>query len=542
MKKSDRTAWKAIAVLALWTLCPLTAAAQQTFYSVSSFDDQLRIIDATTGATVSSIAITLAGRTVGWANGLAKHPQTGQLFAILSLLPDCSGSGPCARELVTIEPNSGVATDIGNTGDAFAGLAFNAAGTLYGVTGDGAINLVPETLYTLNPVNATPTFVITLGNGDAGETIAFNPNDGLIYHASGLNSKVFETINPNTLSVTNIPLSGFVYQEGVALTFWQSQGVFLMIDTPGFPPNLMRVTPSGVVTFVANVDHFSKGLAPTGSGSKIFNVDCSQIFLQDAVNAAQPGDTILVSGFCAENVLVRNDKVRLFLDGGGTAVIDGFDLTKPAVDIRGKAIAIQRFTIFDGSSGIAVQRGANALIDNNIIDTTGGHGVVVSQLAFAVLTNNTIQNNEGDGIVVQENAGARIGFNNNTDSVAAANLIQGNSGNGITVAGSSSVRAVGNNVNGNGGSGVVVTGASQADLSGNPINNNGGDGIFVSENSSAQLGEDPGLFAGANFGFGNTGFGVRCNFGGALDGLIGTLTGNMGPTSIDPSCPNGLIP
>jgi len=87
-----------------------------------------------------------------------------------------------------------------------------------------------------------------------------------------------------------------------------------------------------------------------------------------------------------------------------------------------------------------------------------------------------------------------------------------------------------------------VTGASQADLSGNPINNNGGDGIFVTEDSSVQLGEDPGLFSSANLGFGNTGFGIRCNFGGALDGLTGTLTGNMGQTSIDASCPNSLSP
>jgi hypothetical protein len=541
MKMSGRTLWAPIVVLTLLTLCPLRAAAQQTFYSVSSFDDQLRIIDATTGATVSSVMITLAGQTVGWANGLAKHPLTGQLFAVLSLLPNC-GSGPCARELVTIDPNTGVATDIGNTGDAFAGLAFNAAGTLYGVTGDGAILLAPETLYTLDTGNAAPTFVRTLGNGDAGETIAFNPNDGLIYHASGLNSKVFENINPNTLSVTNVPLSGFVYQEGVALTFWQSQGVFLMIDTPGFPPSLMRVTANGIVSFVANVDHFSKGLAPTGPGSKTFNVDCSQIFLQDAINAAQPGDTILVSGFCAENVLVRNDKVRLFLDGGGTAVIDGLDLSKPAIDVRGKAISIQRFTIIEGSSGIEVQRGANAFIDSNTIDGTDGHGVVVSQTAFAVLTNNTIRNNAEDGLVVKENSAARVGFNNNTDNVASGNLIQNNSGNGMTVSGSSSARAVGNNINGNGGSGVAVMGASQADLSANPINNNGGDGIFVTENSSAQLGEDPGLFIGANLGGNNIRSGIACNFGGALDGLIGTLTGNMGQTNIDPSCQNSLSP
>ena len=72
-------------------------------------------------------------------------------------------------------------------------------------------------------------------------------------------------------------------------------------------------------------------------------------------------------------------------------MINGSDPTRPAIDIRGKAISIQGLTITGGSSGIEVQRGASAVIDNNTIDSSGGHGVVVNQLAFAVLTNNTIR-------------------------------------------------------------------------------------------------------------------------------------------------------
>ncbi|MGK7874075.1 MAG: hypothetical protein AB4426_12405 [Xenococcaceae cyanobacterium] len=34
--------------------------------------------------------------------------------------------------------------------------------------------------------DATPTFVTALGNGSDGEAIAFNPDDGLIYHWSGI--------------------------------------------------------------------------------------------------------------------------------------------------------------------------------------------------------------------------------------------------------------------------------------------------------------------------------------------------------------------
>ena len=80
----------------------------------------------------------------------------------------------------------------------------------------------PRLCSCLNTSNAAPTQVLVLGRGNDGEAIGFNPNDGLIYHASGNDTggdgcapfnpsicvEIFESINPNTLAVTNIPLSG----------------------------------------------------------------------------------------------------------------------------------------------------------------------------------------------------------------------------------------------------------------------------------------------------------------------------------------------
>ena len=39
---------------------------------------------------------------------------------------------------VMFDPSTGVTTSIGDTGDRFTGLAFDSAGILYAVTGDGA--------------------------------------------------------------------------------------------------------------------------------------------------------------------------------------------------------------------------------------------------------------------------------------------------------------------------------------------------------------------------------------------------------------------
>ena len=254
----------------------LPAHAQSILYSVSRDDDLLRVINPSTGSTISSVAITLAGKGVAFANGLATNPVTGELFAILKL------DGQTGRQLVKIDPATGIATSIGDTGDQFAGLAFNSSGTLFAVTGDkknspgGA--LPPETPFTLNTSNGAPTQVpgLVLGRGNDGEAIGFNPNDGLIYHASGNDTggegcpsdpmvcvEIFESVNPNNLAVTNIPLSGAyvastdVYSEVAALTHL-SGNTLLLTD---IDQNLYTITTSGVLTLLGGMDHVSKGLA-----------------------------------------------------------------------------------------------------------------------------------------------------------------------------------------------------------------------------------------------------------------------------------------
>ena len=164
-------------------------------FSVSADDNLLRVVNQTNGSTISSVEISLTGKTVEKANGLAANAQ-GQLFGLLKL------QGQNGRELVTINSDTGVATSVGNTGDSFAGLSFDNIGTLYGITGDGAS--IDETLFVLDQNNATPIVFLTLGNGDDDEAIAFNLDDGLLYHASGKLDQVFESIDANTNAITNI--------------------------------------------------------------------------------------------------------------------------------------------------------------------------------------------------------------------------------------------------------------------------------------------------------------------------------------------------
>jgi len=183
MKKPLATCARFVVTFVFMVFAPLTAHAQRILYSISRDDDLLRVVNPSTGTTTSSVAITLTGKGVSFGNGLATHPVTGELFALLKL------DGQTGRQLVKIDPATGVATSIGDTGDQFAGLAFNSSGTLFAVVGDkknsAGGGLPPETLFTLNTTNAAPTQVLVLGRGNDGEAIGFNPSDGLLYHASG---------------------------------------------------------------------------------------------------------------------------------------------------------------------------------------------------------------------------------------------------------------------------------------------------------------------------------------------------------------------
>jgi hypothetical protein len=92
-----------------------------TLYTVSPAAPLLRVIDPNDGSTLSATTITLAGQTVTGANGLATHPETGELWALLKV-----AATPLDRQLVTLDPATGVASLVGATGDRFAGIAFGA--------------------------------------------------------------------------------------------------------------------------------------------------------------------------------------------------------------------------------------------------------------------------------------------------------------------------------------------------------------------------------------------------------------------------------
>ena len=104
--------------------------AQETFYAIDNEQPFLSVVDPATGNEISFVQITVPGvlevdgANYRSGNGLAINPLTGDMYAAIKFA-DQAGPG---RNLVLLDPATGVGTDLGNMGQPIAGMAFSSAG------------------------------------------------------------------------------------------------------------------------------------------------------------------------------------------------------------------------------------------------------------------------------------------------------------------------------------------------------------------------------------------------------------------------------
>jgi len=232
--------------------------------SIDSFSATLHKINPTTGATISSVTITLAGTTVSGGAGLAFNPVDGKLYALLKQFKNSPADAD--RILVTIDPSTGIATKIGDRDGKFAALAFNP-GTLFSVTtaqlGAGSPSSSPSTLHTLSTTDASATEECELANGlnEDGRALAFRLTDESLYHAFEGTLEKIGDISGATCVVTDIPLSDTSLRP-TGLVFRQATNEFLLADFTFSVSDLYRISANpGTVNFVGGMSHFSRGLA-----------------------------------------------------------------------------------------------------------------------------------------------------------------------------------------------------------------------------------------------------------------------------------------
>jgi autotransporter-associated beta strand protein len=141
-------------------------------------DGELQEFNPATGAEISSVDVMFNGNSISRGNGMATDPTSNTLFAVISPI---NSSSP--RELVTIDPATGIATSVGNLGGKLSGLAFDNSGQLYGVSGSSSHT--DFSLYSIDKTNAEISFVQKIFDEGGGIAIGFDSNSGDFYVATG---------------------------------------------------------------------------------------------------------------------------------------------------------------------------------------------------------------------------------------------------------------------------------------------------------------------------------------------------------------------
>ena len=277
------------------------------------------------------------------------------------------------------------------------------------------------------------------------------------------------------------------------------------------------------------------------------SVDCDAgATIMSALGSVKPGDIVLVSGTCNEQVNVLPEIVRVTLDGQKKSTIQhpGGQATSPhAVYIRGKEMTIKGFTVTGGLDGIHLSGPASAVIDGNLVVKNAGRGIHIDKGSIARILNTTVQESGGIGIDITGASYAYIGVFIPRVQQLSPNTIRNNGGPGINIERTSGAWIVGNTISNNKESGIVVHRNAQADVIANVINANGGGAISVSYNSGVNLSSEP-RRDGPNQttpGQSNGGAAIRCATGGYVDGPLGTLAGTRGAKSFENACVDRIV-
>jgi len=255
-RRTLATRLRHIGLIAVFLATPVWA---QQLYSIERDAAALVEIDPADATSIDSVAITLAGETVDGGNGLAAHPATLALYGLLRI------DGQSGRELVTIDPNTGVATSIGNTGLELEGLAFDSTGALFGVT-DRAAPLT-ERIFTINITDGSTAELTTMDQEDIGEAIAFHDDDETLFRLTEtgkVSPPLFQSIELSSpFNDTNHTLTGDEFGVATAMTYiGPGSGEFYMTDELG---GFFTITDTGDVSFIGTLEPL-RGEGPPEEG------------------------------------------------------------------------------------------------------------------------------------------------------------------------------------------------------------------------------------------------------------------------------------
>ncbi|HOO53398.1 MAG TPA: NosD domain-containing protein [Methanothrix sp.] len=195
---------------------------------------------------------------------------------------------------------------------------------------------------------------------------------------------------------------------------------------------------------------------------------CDYTRIQDAVNAALPGDTIEVwSGTYREHVNVSKQLTLRGVDTGtGLPVVDA-DGSGSAITLNADGCTLEGFVARNSYNGICVYSDGNTISGNNVTSNT--YGIHLTSASDNIISGNTATINTKNGIDLDHSS-------NNT---ILGNTATRNTMHGIVVYYSSNNTVSGNDATNNDDDGILLSSSSGNTISDNTATENGNYGIYI---------------------------------------------------------------
>lgn len=116
-------------------------------------------------------------------------------------------------------------------------------------------------------------------------------------------------------------------------------------------------------------------------------VDCDAgNALGTALRNLKPGDIVLLHGTCRENIVIQPEVQCITVDGQRQTTINPPDSNQPAIQVLSREVTIKGLTVAGGTFGIAINRGATAVIDGNTVRNATISGIEVHRTVLGALS------------------------------------------------------------------------------------------------------------------------------------------------------------
>lgn len=185
--------------------------------------------------------------------------------------------------------------------------------------------------------------------------------------------------------------------------------------------------------------------------------------IQEAINAAQKGDSVFVKGGVYYEHLIANRSVSLTGENRNTTIVDGGG-SGTVILVTADNVTVEGFSTRNGRSGIIVAGAQNCTIRENLVEDNKDRGILITTSGNCTVNHNHVLRsksgyginvNASQNVLVEENGASDnyydgIGFLSSNKSIVRANTVNNNTLYGIWVDSSHNNLFYHNNVFGNG--------------------------------------------------------------------------------------------